>query len=189
MRAGLPDRRALRKVADGRGGKTRVIQEFDKVVDTLCPFCGVGCQTSVAVKDNRIVQVDGRNGYANENRLCVKGRFGFDYAMSPDRLTKPLIRRDDAPKSGDADMRGVDPLTVFREATWEEALERAAGGLKTILRRSTAARRWPASVRPRAPTRKPICSRSWCARDLAPTTSTIARGFATHPRWRRSWKA
>ncbi|SIT53612.1 NAD-dependent formate dehydrogenase catalytic subunit / NAD-dependent formate dehydrogenase iron-sulfur protein [Mesorhizobium prunaredense] len=115
-------------------GKTRVIQEFDKVVDTLCPFCGVGCQTSVAVKDNRIVQVDGRNGYANENRLCVKGRFGFDYAMSPERLTKPLIRRDDAPKSGDADMRGVDPLTVFREASWEEALARAAGGLKTILR-------------------------------------------------------
>ena len=111
-------------------GKTRVVQEFDKVVDTLCPFCGVGCQTRVAVKDNRIVQVDGRNGQANENRLCVKGRFGFDYAMSPERLTKPLIRRDDAPKSGDADMRGVDPLTVFREATWEEALERAAGGLK-----------------------------------------------------------
>ncbi|TIL46736.1 formate dehydrogenase subunit alpha [Mesorhizobium sp.] len=115
-------------------GKTRVIQEFDKVVDTLCPFCGVGCQTNVAVKDNRIVQVDGRNGYANENRLCVKGRFGFDYAMSPERLTKPLIRRDDAPKSGDSDMRGVDPLTVFREATWEEALARAAGGLKAILR-------------------------------------------------------
>jgi formate dehydrogenase major subunit len=116
-----------------KAGKTRVIQGFDKVVDTLCPFCGVGCQTSVAVKDNKIVQVDGRNGYANENRLCVKGRFGFDYAMSPERLTKPLIRRDDAPKSGDADMRDVDPLTVFREATWEEALERAAGGLKKIL--------------------------------------------------------
>ncbi|MGX9176697.1 formate dehydrogenase subunit alpha [Mesorhizobium sp. BHbdii] len=115
-------------------GKTRVIQEFDKVIDTLCPFCGVGCQTSVAVKDNKIVQVDGRNGYANENRLCVKGRFGFDYAMSPERLTKPLIRRNDAPKSGDLDMRGVDPLTVFREATWEEALARAAGGLKRILK-------------------------------------------------------
>ncbi|KQZ93836.1 formate dehydrogenase [Mesorhizobium sp. Root157] len=115
-----------------RAGKTRVIQEFDKVVDTLCPFCGVGCQTSVAVKDNKIVQIDGRNGPSNENRLCVKGRFGFDYAMSPERLTKPLIRRDDAPKAGDADMRNVDPLTVFREATWEEAMERAAGGLKKI---------------------------------------------------------
>ena len=111
----------------------RSVQGFDKVVDTLCPFCGVGCQTKVAVKDNRIVQVDGRNGFANENRLCVKGRFGFDYVMSPDRLTKPLIRRDDAPKSASADLRGVDPLTVFREATWEEAMERAAGGLRRTL--------------------------------------------------------
>ena len=76
----------------------RAVQKFDKVVDTLCPFCGVGCQTAVAVKDNRIVQVDGRNGYANENRLCVKGRFGYDYVASPERLTKPLVRRDDAPK-------------------------------------------------------------------------------------------
>ncbi|OQM75073.1 formate dehydrogenase subunit alpha [Manganibacter manganicus] len=114
--------------------KTRAIQEFDRVVDSVCPFCGVGCQTKVAVKDNKIVQVDGRNGPANENRLCVKGRFGFDYAMSPERLTKPLIRRDDAPKAGDIDLRNVDPLTVFREATWEEALERATSGLKKILK-------------------------------------------------------
>ncbi|UIJ73141.1 formate dehydrogenase subunit alpha [Aurantimonas sp. HBX-1] len=113
----------------------RAVQEFDKVVDSVCPFCGVGCQTKVAVKDNRIVQVDGRDGYANENRLCVKGRFGFDYAMSPERLTRPLIRRDDAPKAGDLDMRGVDPLTIFREASWEEAMARAAGGLKSILDR------------------------------------------------------
>ncbi|WP_370192924.1 MULTISPECIES: formate dehydrogenase subunit alpha [Aurantimonas] len=111
----------------------RAVQDFDKVVDSVCPFCGVGCQTKVAVKDNRIVQVDGRDGYANENRLCVKGRFGFDYAMSPERLTRPLIRRDDAPKAGDIDMRDVDPLTVFREATWEEAMERAAGGLSSIM--------------------------------------------------------
>jgi formate dehydrogenase major subunit len=115
------------------GCKTRAVQTFDKVVDSLCPFCGVGCQTSVAVKDNRIVQVDGRNGFANENRLCVKGRFGFDYAMSRERLTKPLIRRDDAPKSGEADLRGVDPMIVFREATWEEAMTHAASGLKHIL--------------------------------------------------------
>ncbi len=107
----------------------RVVQDFDKVVDTLCPFCGVGCQTKVAVKDNRIVQVDGRDGFANENRLCVKGRFGFDYVMSSERLTRPLIRRDDAPKSADVDLRGVDPMTIFREATWEEAMERAAAGL------------------------------------------------------------
>jgi len=114
-------------------GKQREIETFDRVVDTLCPFCGVGCQTKVAVKDNRIVQVDGRNGFANENRLCVKGRFGFDYAMSPDRLTKPLIRRDDAPKSGSMDLRGVDPMTVFREATWDEAMAHATTGLRRIL--------------------------------------------------------
>ena len=111
----------------------RAVQKFDKVVNTLCPFCGVGCQTSVAVKGNRIVQVDGRNGYANENRLCVKGRFGFDYVASPERLTKPLIRRDDVPKSVDCERPFGDRLSVFREATWEEALTRAAGGLKKIL--------------------------------------------------------
>ena len=119
--------------------KTRAVGAFDKVVDSVCPFCGVGCLTKVAVKDNRIVQVDGRDGPANENRLCVKGRFGFDYVHSPERLTKPLIRRDDAPKAGDIDLRGVDPLTVFREASWEEALSRAGEGLKTILERDGGA--------------------------------------------------
>lgn len=112
--------------------KTRKVQDFDRIVESVCPFCGVGCQTTMYVKDNRIVQIDGRDGPSNEGRLCVKGRFGFDYAMSPERLTKPLIRRDDAPKAGDIDLRGVDPLTIFREATWEEAMERAAGGLVTI---------------------------------------------------------
>ena len=107
--------------------------EFDKVVNSLCPFCGVGCQTPVAVKDNRIVQVDGRNGFANENRLASKAASVSTTRMSSERLTKPLIRRDDAPRSGDADLRDVDPMTVFREATWEEALERAASGLKKIL--------------------------------------------------------
>ncbi|MBZ0161147.1 MAG: formate dehydrogenase subunit alpha [Notoacmeibacter sp.] len=116
-------------------GRKRVIQTFDKSVDSVCPFCGVGCLTTVHVKDDRIVQVDGRDGPANENRLCVKGRFGFDYVRSPDRLTRPLIRRDDAPKAGDIDLKGADPLTVFREASWEEALERAASGLKEVLGR------------------------------------------------------
>src|SRR6185369_3884024 len=111
----------------------RAVQKFDKVVNTLCPFCGVGCQTAVAVKDNRIVQVDGRNGYANENRLCVKGRFGYDYVHSPERLTKPLVRRDDAPRDVDSTKPYADRFEVFREATWEEALTRAAAGLKKLL--------------------------------------------------------
>ncbi len=118
-----------------KAGKTRVIQEVDKVVGHALPVLRCrAARPASSVKDNRIVQVDGRNGFANENRLCVKGRFGFDYAMSPERLTKPLIRRDDAPKAGEIDLRGVDPLTIFREATWEEALERAAAVLSKILK-------------------------------------------------------
>ncbi len=114
------------------GGKTRIINDFDRSVDSVCPFCGVGCQTVVNVKDNKIVQVDGRDGPANENRLCVKGRFGFDYAQSPERLTKPLIRREDAPKRGDIDMRFMQVSDVFREASWEEAMALAAKGLTDI---------------------------------------------------------
>ncbi|MEN8800938.1 MAG: 2Fe-2S iron-sulfur cluster-binding protein, partial [Thiogranum sp.] len=67
-------------------GRTDGLRE----VDSVCPFCGVGCQLTYQVRDNRIAAVQGRSGPANENRLCVKGRFGFDYINSPQRLTKPL---------------------------------------------------------------------------------------------------
>lgn len=107
----------------------------DRSVDTLCPFCGVGCQTTVHVKDDKIVSIDGRDGPANEQRLCVKGRFGFDYINHPHRLTKPLIRRDDAPKDWQMDLKDGDWTKLFREASWEEALERAAGGLKAVKER------------------------------------------------------
>jgi formate dehydrogenase major subunit len=103
-----------------------------KEVDSVCPFCGVGCQLIYQVRDNRIAAVQGRSGPSNENRLCVKGRFGFDYINSPQRLTRPLIRRDDAPKRGDLDLDPKNPLTHFREASWEEALDRAASGFKAI---------------------------------------------------------
>ncbi len=105
--------------------------DFDREVESVCPFCGVGCQISLKVKDDRIKYVDGINGPANEGRLCVKGRFGFDYIHHDHRLTKPLIRRDDAPAKG----LNVDPgnyLEVFREATWDEALDAAAKGLSDI---------------------------------------------------------
>jgi len=101
-------------------------------VDSVCPFCGVGCQLTYQVRDNRIAAVQGRAGPANENRLCVKGRFGFDYINNPQRLTRPLIRRDDAPKRGDLDLDPKNPLTHFREASWEEALDVAANGLTAI---------------------------------------------------------
>jgi len=103
-----------------------------KSVDTLCPYCGVGCQTRVHVKDDRILYIDGRDGPANNNRLCVKGRFGFDYIHHPDRLKTPLIRRDGVPKDANMAIRRDEISKYFREATWEEALSRAAAGLKAI---------------------------------------------------------
>ncbi len=74
-------------------------QVVDKKVDSVCPFCGVGCLVTYNVKDNRIVSVDGRDGPANHSRLCVKGRYGFDYAHNPQRLTKPLIRKEGVAKA------------------------------------------------------------------------------------------
>ncbi|MFK7870006.1 MAG: formate dehydrogenase subunit alpha [Roseobacter sp.] len=103
--------------------------DYDSEVESICPFCGVGCQVSLKVKDGKIKYVDGINGPANEGRLCVKGRFGFDYIHHPHRLTKPLIRREDAPAKG----LNVDPgnvLTHFREASWDEALDFAASRMK-----------------------------------------------------------
>lgn len=106
--------------------------KIDKKIDSLCPFCGVGCQVTYQVQGNKVVGVEGRNGPANEGRLCVKGRFGYDYIHHPQRLTKPLIRRDDAPKNAELMLNADDWREVFREATWEEALERAAGGLAKL---------------------------------------------------------
>ena len=106
-------------------------KDFDNEVESICPFCGVGCQVSLKVKDGRVKYVDGINGPANEGRLCVKGRFGFDYIHHDHRLTKPLIRREDAPEKG----LNVDPGNwgdVFREASWEEALDFAAGGMAKL---------------------------------------------------------
>ena len=107
--------------------------DADKQIDSLCPYCGVGCQVTFHVKDDKILYVEGRNGPANENRLCVKGRFGFDYPRHPHRLTKPLIRKDGVAKDANAALDPADPLSHFREATWDEALDRAASGLKDIL--------------------------------------------------------
>ena len=101
-------------------------------VASVCPYCGVGCQIDYRIEDNAIVAVQGRDGPANHKRLCVKGRFGFDYVAHPHRLTTPLVRRDDAPKSADCEVDPADPFTHFRTASWEEALDRAAGGLAAI---------------------------------------------------------
>ena len=106
--------------------------EPDRQVDSVCPYCGVGCQLTYNIKGNTILYVQGKDGPANSSRLCVKGRYGFDYVQHRHRLTKPLIRKEGVAKTKDF---VVDPdkwHEVFREATWEEAMDFAAGGLAKV---------------------------------------------------------
>ena len=99
-------------------------------VDSVCPYCGVGCSISYQVAGNTLLSVRGdETSPVNQGRLCVKGRYGFDYAHHPDRLTTPLIRKEGAPKT--KELPG-NPLALFREASWEEALDLAANSLKKI---------------------------------------------------------
>ena len=121
-------------------------QVVDKKVDSVCPFCGVGCLITYNVKDNVILSVDGRDGPANQSRLCVKGRFGFDYAHSPQRLTKPLIRKAGVGKHPEdlekLNRNTADWSEIFREATWEEALAftgNTLGGLRDTHGKKTLA--------------------------------------------------
>jgi len=86
-------------------------------VRTTCPYCGVGCQMWLHVKEGKIVKVTGvENAAPNRGRLCVKGRFAYDFIYSPDRLKTPLIREND----------------TFREATWDEALDLVADRFREI---------------------------------------------------------
>ncbi|WP_349343249.1 formate dehydrogenase subunit alpha [Marinobacter sp. MMG032] len=117
--------------AQGRGDSATA----DRKVDSVCPYCGVGCQLTYHVKDEqrgRILFVEGKDGPSNQGRLCVKGRFGFDYPTHPARLTRPLIRREGIPKGLDPEFDPANPLTHFREASWEEALDLAANGLTQL---------------------------------------------------------
>ena len=107
-------------------------RKAEKRVDSVCPYCGVGCQLTYHVSGNRIVHVEGRDGPANHGRLCVKGRFGFDYVNNADRLTVPLIRRDGAPKRTHFERVPLDWRDDFREATWDEALDWMANRLGSI---------------------------------------------------------
>ena len=107
------------------------LQVADKTVNSTCPYCGVGCLIKYHVKDDKILYTEGRDGYTNHFRLCVKGRYGFNYIDNPLRLTKPLIRREGVEKT--TALLDPDNLDkVFREASWEEALDFAANGLKKI---------------------------------------------------------
>jgi len=120
-------------------------------VDSVCPYCGVGCAITFHAQENQIVYADGRESPVNHGRLCVKGRYGWDYTSHPQRLRKPLIRREEfypkGPLSEEVrssrteegskrNRRSVvdysDVMPAFREASWEEALERAGGQLVEI---------------------------------------------------------
>jgi formate dehydrogenase major subunit len=121
-----------------------------KQVDSVCPYCGVGCALTFHVDEdrNKIAYAEGRESPGNQARLCVKGRYGFDYAQSPERLTVPLIRRKEAYPKGplSADVRGegrgrrkpgglvdyAEVLPAFREASWDEALDLVGQKVRAI---------------------------------------------------------
>ena len=95
-----------------------------KEVKTICPYCGVGCSLYLGVRDNEIVTVRGDpEGATNKGSLCVKGRWGYDFVSHPERLTTPLIRIPGTTRGAGHDGQLRE---IFREATWDEALELAA---------------------------------------------------------------
>ncbi|MFG1235661.1 molybdopterin-dependent oxidoreductase [Xanthobacter autotrophicus DSM 597] len=110
------------------GGRSAVTAEGE----TVCPFCSVGCRVTLHLVDDRVVWAEGADGPANHGRLCVKGRFGFAYLRHEERLTTPLIRRADAPKDPSHGLRGAEVLSLFRPASWEEALAHAAEGFARL---------------------------------------------------------
>ncbi len=139
-----------------------------KKVATTCTYCGVGCQLELNVKDNKVVKVtsDHEIPGPNQGSLCVKGRFGNDFIDHPDRLTTPLIK-----ENGE-----------FRQASWEEALDRIAGRFESI-RKKAARMPWPSFLRHAAPTRKTIFEqvrargdRNQQHRSLRPALSCLHRG-------------
>lgn len=107
----LADKKALRSVSP----KESSPQKFEKT-RTVCPYCGVGCSVDVLTKQEKIVGVQpAMDGPANLGALCVKGQFAYDFVQHPERLRTPLVRSEDG---------------TLREATWDEALERAATGFQ-----------------------------------------------------------
>ena len=105
----------------------------DRKVESTCPYCGVGCLLTYNIKDEKIIYVEGRDGPANKRRLCVKGRYGFDYVHHEGRLTTPLIRKPGLEKTTDVEsLTFKDIDKYYREASWEEALDLAAKGLVDI---------------------------------------------------------
>jgi predicted molibdopterin-dependent oxidoreductase YjgC len=91
-------------------------QKDVKEVDSVCSYCGVGCNLTLNVRNNEIIRVTSKPDTWNEGWLCVKGRFGYGFVNSPDRLTKPLIKKND----------------TFEEVSWDFALDYISSKLKEI---------------------------------------------------------
>jgi predicted molibdopterin-dependent oxidoreductase YjgC len=102
-----------------------------KEVETVCPYCGCGCNITLHIKKNEIIRVSSKDETINEGWLCAKGRFGYGFVNSPDRLKKPLIRI--APKTIDSVLEANYQISSsYKEATWDEALDFIASRLKKI---------------------------------------------------------
>jgi formate dehydrogenase alpha subunit len=99
----------------GRGrGRSRDV----KKVKTTCSYCGTGCNFFLHVKENRVIKVSSDyDAPVNKGNLCIKGRYGYDFIHSDDRLKTPLIKRDG----------------IFHEATWDEALQLVASKFKELI--------------------------------------------------------
>ena len=114
----------------------------DKKVDSVCPYCGVGCLLTYNIKDDKILYAEGRDGPANMSRLCVKGRYGFNYVNSDQRLTVPLARKIGVSKDinpEDFDLNKIE--NYFEPISWDEAIKRTTEKFKSLVMddsRSTA---------------------------------------------------
>ena len=114
----------------------------DKKVDSVCPYCGVGCLLTYNIKDDKILYAEGRDGPANMSRLCVKGRYGFNYVNSDQRLTVPLARKEGVTKDINPEEFDLNNLeNYFEPISWDEAIERTTEKFKSLIMddtRSTA---------------------------------------------------
>ena len=119
-------------IAIKQSANSRDRSKIDRVGETVCPFCSVGCRVELQSSDGRLTHVDGADGPANHGRLCVKGRFGFSFLNHPERLTTPLVRREGIAKSEGQSIQGKNILDLFRPASWDEALELAAKGFERV---------------------------------------------------------
>ncbi|MBL6701216.1 MAG: formate dehydrogenase subunit alpha [Methylophilaceae bacterium] len=108
----------------------------DKKIDSVCPYCGVGCLLTYNIKDDKILFAEGRDGPANMSRLCVKGRYGFNYVNSDQRLTVPLARKKGVNKNINPEDFNMDKIEeYFEPITWDDAIIRTTEKFKSLIQK------------------------------------------------------